>query len=203
MAQAQGNAATTAAAPGERASRGRLIGAGLILVGVVLLALGAFLGPYTYATSIPGKLTVETCSINYKYSSTSSRHARKRTKTRWCYGAFTATDGSAKDLNAELRSDALYKHGDVLDARKTGDTSYQQDQGWVGAVAVGCVWWFGALIPLALGLFGVATGFAYGGAADVTRSQRAASQGLLRTVYVLLAAGVIGFVVSLLVTFFV
>ncbi|MGW1028639.1 hypothetical protein ACWD4J_33980 [Streptomyces sp. NPDC002577] len=202
MTQVHGNAATNAAAPGGRAGLGRLIGAGLILVSLVLLALGAFLGPYTYATSTPGKLTVETCTVSIKYRSTASSSSRKRTKTRWCYGTFTANDGTAKDLNAELKSDALYQRGDVLEARKTGDTSYQQDHGWVGAIAVGCAWWFGALIPLALGLFGTATGFAFGGASDVRRSEQAASQGLLRTVYVMVATGVIGCGVSLLVMFF-
>ncbi|MBC9729912.1 hypothetical protein [Streptomyces sp. TRM68367] len=202
MAQVHGNAEPNAAAPGERAGLGRLIGAGLILVGLVLLALGAYLGPYSYATSTPGKLTVETCTVDYKYRSSTSSSSRKRTKTKWCYGTFTATNGTTKDLNAELRSDALYQRGDVIEALKTGDTSYQQDHGWVGAIAVGCVWWFGALIPLALGLFGTATGFAFGGASDVRRSKQAASQGLLGAVYVLIAVGVIGFVISLLVMLF-
>ena len=201
MAQVHGNAATNAAAPGERTGLGRLIGAGLLLVGLVLLALGAYLGPYTYATSTPGKLTVQTCTVDYKYRSTASS-SRKRTKTRWCYGTFTADDGTVKDLNAELKSDALYQRGHVLEARKTGDTSYELDSGWVGAVAVGCAWGFGALVPLALGLFFTATGFAFGGTSDVHRSGQAAGQGLLRTVYVLIVAGVIGFAVSMLVVFF-
>ncbi|OAH14348.1 hypothetical protein [Streptomyces jeddahensis] len=201
MAHVHGNDTTNATAPRGQAGLGRLIGAGLILVSLALMALGAFLGPYSYATSTPGTLTVETCSVDYKYSSPSSS-SRKRTKTKWCYGTFTATDGTAKDLNAELKSDALYKRGDILEARKTGDTSYQQDHGWVGAIAVGCVWWFGALIPLALGLFGTDTGFAFGGTSDARRSQQAASQGLLGTVYVLIATGLIGFAISLLVMFF-
>ncbi|MGW5611806.1 hypothetical protein ACWEWI_38300 [Streptomyces sp. NPDC003753] len=192
MTQVHGNAATNASASGDRMRLGRLIGAGLILVGLVLLALGAFLGPYTYATSTPGKLTVETCTVDYKYRSTSSS-SRKKTRTRWCYGTFTADDGSVKDLNAELKSDALYQRGHILEARRTGDTSYQLDHGWVGAIAVGCAWWFGALIPLAVGLLGAVTGFS---------SRQSASQALLRTTVILVAVGVVGFAISLLVTFF-
>ncbi|MEU6370731.1 hypothetical protein ABZ876_34690 [Streptomyces sp. NPDC046931] len=202
MTQVHGNTAANSAAPGGQAGLGRLIGAGLILVSIVLLALGAFLGPYRYGSSTPGKLTVQTCTVDYKYRSSTSSSSRKRTKTRWCYGTFTADDGSAKNLNAELRSDALYPRGHVLEARKSGDTSYQQDHGWVGAIAVGCAWWFAALIPLAIGLLGTATGFAFGGTSDVHRARQEASQGLLRTVYVLTAVGVIGFAISLLVVFF-
>ncbi|MGW1162613.1 hypothetical protein ACWD48_31315 [Streptomyces sp. NPDC002519] len=201
MAQVPGNAATNAAAPGERTGLGRLIGAGLILVSLVLLALGAYLGPYTYATSTPGKLTVQTCTVDYKYRKASSS-SRSRTKTRWCYGTFIANDGTVKDLNADLKSDALYQRGHVLEARKTGDISYELDRGWAHAIAVGFAWWFGALIPLALGLFFTATGFAFGGPSDVHRAGQAASQGLLRTVYVLGIVGVIGFAVSILVAFF-
>ncbi|MGW1259150.1 hypothetical protein ACWD5Q_29205 [Streptomyces sp. NPDC002513] len=201
MAQVPGNAATNAAAPGERTGLGRLIGAGLILVGLVLLALGAYLGPYTYATSTPGKLTVQTCTVDYKYRKTSSS-SRSRTRTRWCYGTFIANDGTVKDLNADLKSDALYQRGHVLEARKTGDFSYELDRGWVHAIAVGFAWGFGALIPLALGLFFTATGFAFGGPSDVHRAGQAASQGLLRTVYALGIVGVIGFAVSILVAFF-
>jgi VIT1/CCC1 family predicted Fe2+/Mn2+ transporter len=157
------------------------------------MALGAYLGPYSYATSTPGKLTVETCTVDYKYRSSTSSSSRKRTKTKWCYGTFAATNGT-KDLNAELRSDALYQRGHVIEAIKTGDTSYQQDHGWVGAIAVGCVWWFGALIPLAIGYFGMVTGFS---------SSRAPSQGLLRTSLTLVGVGVIGLIVSVLVAFFV
>ncbi|MEV6741676.1 hypothetical protein AB0N14_34125 [Streptomyces sp. NPDC051104] len=192
MTQVHGNAATNAAVSGDRMRLGRLIGAGLILVGLVLLALGAFLGPYTYATSTPGKLTVETCTVDYKYRGASSS-SRKETRTRWCYGTFTADDGSVKDLNAELKSDALYQRGHVLQARKSGDTSYKLDHGWVGAIAVGCAWWFGALIPLAVGLLGTVTGFS---------SRQPASQALLRTTVILVAVGVVGFAISLLVTFF-
>lgn len=192
MTQVHGNAETNAAVSGDRTRLGRLIGAGLILVGLVLLALGAFLGPYTYATSTPGKLTVETCTVDYKYRGTSSS-SRKKTRTRWCYGTFTADDGSVKDLNAELQSDALYQRGHVLEARKTGDTSYKLDHGWVGAIAVGCAWWFGALIPLAVGLLGTVTGFS---------SRQSASQALLRTTVVLVAVGIVGFAISLLVVFF-
>ncbi|MFF4212704.1 hypothetical protein ACFYZE_25755 [Streptomyces sp. NPDC001796] len=192
MTQVHGNAATNAAVSGDRTPLGRLIGAGLLLVGLVLLALGAFLGPYTYATSTPGKLTVENCTVDYKYRGTSSS-SRKKTRTRWCYGTFTADDGSVKDLNAELKSDALYRRGHVLQARKTGDTSYKLDHGWVGAIAVGCAWWFGALIPLAVGLLGASTGFS---------SNQPASQALLRTTVVLVAVGVAGFAISLLVVFF-
>ncbi|MET8955835.1 hypothetical protein ACWEO4_26005 [Streptomyces sp. NPDC004393] len=202
MTQVHGNTATNAAGPEERTGLGRLIGAGLILVSLVLLALGAFLGPYRYATSTAGKLTVQTCTVDYKYRSSTSSNSQKRTKTRWCYGTFTAADGSANDLNAELKSDALYPRGHIIEARKSGDTSYQQDHGWVSGIAVGCAWWFAALIPLAIGLFFTATGFAFGGPSDVHRAGQAASQGLLRTIYVLTAAGVIGFAISLLVLFF-
>ncbi|MEV7002715.1 hypothetical protein AB0N62_34225 [Streptomyces sp. NPDC093982] len=205
MAQLHGNAPTNAT-PEGRAGLGRLIGAGLILVSVVLLALGAYLGPYSYATSTPGKLTVETCTVDYKSrssSSSTSSSSRKRTKTKWCYGTFTTADGTIKDLNAELRSDALYQRGVVLDAFKTGDTSYQQDHGWVGAVAVGCAWWFGALVPLGIGILSITTGFAFGGTSDFRRAREAASQRLLGTVFVMIAVGVVGLVVSLLVTFFV
>src|SRR6266540_2738342 len=100
MTQVHGNAEPNAASSGERTNLGRLIGAGLILVGLVLLALGAFLGPYTYATATPGKLTVQTCTVDYKYrSSSSSSSSRKKTKTRYCYGTFTSNDGKTKDLN--------------------------------------------------------------------------------------------------------
>ncbi|MER5937481.1 hypothetical protein ABT121_09200 [Streptomyces sp. NPDC001928] len=202
MTQVQGNTAPNAATPGAGAGGpGRLIGVGLILVGVVLLALGAYLGPYSYATSTPGKLTVETCTVDYKYRSSTSSSSRKRTKTKWCYGIFTATDGSTKDVNAELKTDALHQRGEVIEALKTGDTSYQQDHGWVGAIAVGCVWWFGALIPLALGLFATTTGFAFGGPSDFQRARQAAGQGLVSTVYALIAVGVVGFGISLLVMF--
>ncbi|MFE7272673.1 hypothetical protein [Streptomyces sp. NPDC057623] len=193
MTQVQGNAAPNAA-PGDKTGLGRLIGAGLLLVGLVLLALGAYLGPYTYATSTPGKLTVETCTVDYKYRSSTSSSSRKKTKTRWCYGTFTADDGSAKDLNAELKSDALHQRGYVIEAIKTGDTSYQLDHGWVGAIAVGCAWFFGALISLAIGTFGAVTGFVSG---------RSTGQGLFRTCLVLVGVGVVGLVVSLLVAFFV
>ncbi|KUL40258.1 hypothetical protein [Streptomyces regalis] len=159
MTQVHGNASPNAAAPEDRASLGRLIGAGLILVGVVLMALGAYLGPYTYATSTPGKLTVETCTVDYKYRSSTSSSSRKKTKTRWCYGTFTANDGSVKDLNAELKSDALHQRGYVIEALKTGDTSYKPDRGWVGAIAVGCAWFFVGLMPLSIGVLGATTGF--------------------------------------------
>ncbi|WP_217208484.1 hypothetical protein [Streptomyces sp. AC550_RSS872] len=194
MTQVQGNAAPNSAGPGDRTSLGRLIGAGLILVGLVLLALGAYLGPYTYATATPGKLTVDTCTVDYKYRSSTSSSSRKKTKTRWCYGTFTSTDGYVKDLNAELKSDALHQRGYVIDAIKTGDTSYKLDHGWVGAIALGCAWFFGALISLAIGTFGAVTGFISGGAS---------AQGVFRTCLVLVGVGVVGLVVSLLVVFFV
>ncbi|KUN96082.1 hypothetical protein [Streptomyces caeruleatus] len=194
MTQVHGNPAPNAAGPGDRTGLGRLIGAGLILVGLVLLALGAYLGPYTYATATPGKLTVDTCTVDYKYRSSTSSSSRKKTKTRWCYGTFTSADGSVKDLNAELKSDALHQRGYVIEAIKTGDTSYQLDHGWVGAIAVGCAWFFGALIALAIGTFGAVTGFVGGGAS---------AQGLFRTCLVLVGVGVVGLVVSLLVVFFV
>ncbi|MEW2425448.1 hypothetical protein AB0911_33480 [Streptomyces nigra] len=207
MTQAQASSASSGSsgASGSRSTGGlgRLIGVGLLLAGVVLLALGAYLGPYTYATSTPGKLTVETCTVDYKHRSTSSSSSRKRTKTKWCYGTFTATDGSVKDLNAELRSDSLHQRGEVIDALKTGETSYQQDSGWVGSIAVGCAWWFGALIPLALGLLCTTTGFAFGGASDFNRSKRAMAPGLLSTVYTLIAVGIVGVALSFLVMFFV
>ncbi|MDO0911320.1 hypothetical protein QQM39_10790 [Streptomyces sp. DT2A-34] len=193
MTQVHGNAAPNAAEPETRAGLGRLIGAGLILVGVVLMALGAYLGPYTYATSTPGKLTVDTCTVDYKYRSSTSSSSRKKTKTRWCYGTFTANDGSMKDLNAELKSDALHQRGYVIETLKTGDTSYKLDRGWVGAIATGCAWFFGGLMPLAIGYFGVVTGFS---------STRAPSAGLFRTCLVLVVVGVIGLLVSLLVGFF-
>lgn len=193
MTQVHGNAAPDATSPGERTSLGRLIGAGLILVGLVLLALGAYLGPYTYATATPGKLTVETCTVDYKYRSSSSSGSRKKTKTRYCYGTFTSNNGSTKDLNAELKSDALHQRGYVIEALKTGDTTYKQDHGWVGAIATGCAWFFGALIALAIGIFGAVTGFSSG---------RAPSQGLFRTCLTLVVVGVIGLVISLLVAFF-
>ncbi|MET9970706.1 hypothetical protein ABZZ80_33540 [Streptomyces sp. NPDC006356] len=194
MTQVQGNAAPNSAGPGDRTSLGRLIGAGLILVGLVLLALGAYLGPYTYATATPGKLTVDTCTVDYKYRSSTSSSSRKKTKTRWCYGTFTSTDGSVKDLNAELKSDGLHQRGYVIEAIKTGDTSYKLDHGWVGAIAVGCAWFFGALISLAIGTFGAVTGFISGGAS---------AQGVFRACLVLVGVGVVGLVVSLLVVFFV
>ncbi|MFK4869643.1 hypothetical protein ACI3K4_30965 [Streptomyces sp. CSMPJR101] len=207
MTQAQASSASSGSsgASGSRSTGGlgRLIGVGLLLAGVVLLALGAYLGPYTYATSTPGKLTVETCTVDYKHRSTSSSSSRKRTKTKWCYGTFTATDGSVKDLNAELRSDSLHQRGEVIDALKTGETSYQQDSGWVGSIALGCAWWFGALIPLALGLLCTTTGFAFGGASDFNRSKRAMAPGLLSTVYTLIAVGIVGVALSFLVMFFV
>jgi preprotein translocase subunit Sss1 len=193
MTQVHGNAAPNAASPEERTSLGRLIGAGLILVGLVLLALGAFLGPYTYATATQGKLTVETCTIDYKYRSSTSSGSRKKTKTRYCYGTFTSTNGTTKDLNAELKSDALHTRGYVIEALKTGDTTYKQDHGWVGAIATGCVWFFGALIPLAIGFFGAVTGFSSG---------QAPSQRLFRTCLTLVVVGVIGLIISLLVSFF-
>ncbi|MFI7412263.1 hypothetical protein ACIBU0_26675 [Streptomyces sp. NPDC049627] len=193
MTQVHGNAAPNAAAPEDRSNLSRLIGAGLILVGVVLMALGAYLGPYTYATSTPGKLTVDTCTVDYKYRSSTSSSSRKKTKTRWCYGTFTSDDGTVKDLNAELKSDALHQRGYVIEALKTGDTSYKLDQGWVYAIAVGCAWFFGALIALTTGIFATVTGFPFG---------RTPSQGLFRTCLVLVGVGVVGLVVSLLVAFF-
>lgn len=193
MTQVHGNTAPNAAASGDRTGLGRLIGAGLILVGLVLVALGAYLGPYTYATATPGKLTVDTCTVDYKYRSSTSSSSRKKTKTRWCYGTFTSNDGSVRDLNAELKSDALHERGYVIEALKTGDTSYQLDHGWVGAIATGCAWFFGALISLAIGAFGATTGFVGGGAS---------AQGLFRTCLVLVGVGVVGLVVSLLVAFF-
>ncbi|MFI7404687.1 hypothetical protein ACIBW9_30125 [Streptomyces sp. NPDC049541] len=194
MTQVHGNAATNAAATGDRAGRGRLIGAGLILASLVLLALGSYLGPYKYATSTPGELTVQTCTVDYKYrSSSSSSSSRKKTKSRWCYGTFTSDDGKVKDLNAELKSDALYQRGHVIEARRISDVSYMQDQGWAHAIALGCAWWFGALIALAVGLFCAVTGFPYG---------ERESQGLFRTTLVTVGVGVLGLVVSLLVVFF-
>ncbi|WP_406259045.1 hypothetical protein [Streptomyces nigra] len=210
MTQAQASSASSGSsgssgASGSRSTGGlgRLIGVGLLLAGVVLLALGAYLGPYTYATSTPGKLTVETCTADYKHRSTSPSSSRKRTKTKWCYGTFTATDGSVKDLNAELRSDSLHQRGELIDALKTGETSYQQDSGWVGSIALGCAWWFGALIPLALGLLCTTTGFAFGGASDFNRAKQAVAPGLLSTVYTLIAVGIVGVALSFLVMFFV
>ncbi|MFC8248191.1 hypothetical protein [Streptomyces chartreusis] len=202
MTQVQGNPPNTAA-PGDRTGLGRLIGAGLILLSLALLALGAYLGPYTYSSSTQGKLTVETCTVDYKYRSSTSSSSRKKTKTKWCYGTFTSTDGSTKDINAELKSDALHQRGDVIEALKTGDTSYQQDHGWTGATAVGCVWWFAALIPLALGLLSTTTGFAFGGTTDFRNARQTAGQGLINTIYTLITVGVTGFAISLLVMFFV
>ncbi|MGP2440156.1 hypothetical protein [Streptomyces sp. JW3] len=192
MTSVRGSASPDTAAQQNHVRVGRLIGAGLIFVGVVLLALGAYLGPYTYATSTPGKLTVDTCTVEYKYSGTSSK-TRKKTKTRYCYGTFTAADGSHQDLNAELRSDALYQGGDVLAARRTGDTSYQMDHGWTGAIAVGCAWLSGTLIALAIGVSGALTGFASG---------RAADRKLFRGAITVAMVGVVGLVVSLLIVFF-
>ncbi|MEU9395901.1 hypothetical protein AB0D86_38605 [Streptomyces sp. NPDC048324] len=192
MTQVQGNTASDTAARGDRTGLARLIGAGLILVGVVLLGLGAYLGPARYATSTPGKLTVETCTVDYKYRSASSS-SRKKTKTRWCYGTFTADDGSTRDLNAELKSDALYQKGHVLDARRSSDTAYQLDRGWVYAIALACAWGFGALIALATGVFVAVTGFPYG---------EGESRRLFRVCMVLVGVGVLGLAVSLLVTFF-
>jgi len=192
MTQVHGNATPNAAAQDDRTGLSRLIGAGLILVGVVLLALGAWLGPVRYATSTPGKLTVNNCTVEYKYRSASSS-SRKKTKTRWCYGTFTANDGSAKDLNAELRSDAFYQKGHVIDARKSGDTGYQLDKGWLYAIAVGAAWAFGALIALSAGIFTAVTGFPYG---------QSESRGLFKGCMVAAGVGVVGLVVSLLVAFF-
>ncbi|MFE2629493.1 hypothetical protein ACFXDP_16355 [Streptomyces sp. NPDC059374] len=200
MAQAQTSSTSSGSSAG---GLGRLIGVGLLLASVVLLALGAYLGPYTYSAATPGKLTVETCTVDYKHRSSSSSSSRKRTKTRWCYGTFTANDGSVKDLNAELRSDSLHQRGEVIEALKTGDTSYQQDHGWVGSIAVGCAWWFGAMIPLAIGLLCTATGFAFGGASDFNRAKQAGAPGLLSTVYTLIAVGIVGVALSFLVMFFV
>jgi hypothetical protein len=193
MTQVHGNATPDTAAREDRTGLARLIGAGLIIVGVVLLSLGAYLGPVRYATSTPGKLTVETCTVDYKYRGSSSS-SRKRTKTRWCYGTFTADNGSARDLNAELKSDALYQKGHVLDARRSGDTNYQLDRGWVYAIALGCAWGFGALIALATGVFIAVTGFPYG---------EGESQALFRTCLTLVGVGVLGLAISLLVAFFV
>ncbi|MET9383157.1 hypothetical protein ABZY09_19300 [Streptomyces sp. NPDC002928] len=192
MTQVHGNTAPNTAAAGDRTGLGRLIGAGLILVGVVLLSLGAYLGPVRYTTSTPGKLTVDNCTVEYKYRSSSSS-SRKKTKTRWCYGTFTADNGSAQDLNAELKSDALYQRGHVIEARKVSDTSYQLDHGWTYAIAVGCAWGFGALIALASGLFGAVTGFV---------SAQASHQGLFRACFAMVAVGVIGLIISMLVVFF-
>lgn len=193
MTQVQGNAAPNAAAPGDRTSLGRLIGAGLILVGLVLLALGAYLGPYTYATSTPGKLTVETCTVDYKYRSSTSSSSRKKTKTRWCYGTFTSADGSVKDLNAELKSDALHERGYAIEALKTGDTSYKLDRGWVGAIAVGCAWFFGGLMPLSIGVLGATTGFS---------STHPWSRRRFRPYLITTVVAVIGLITSLLVGLF-
>lgn len=192
MTQVHGNTASDTATRGDRTGLARLIGAGLILVGVVLLGLGAYLGPVRYATSTPGKLTVETCTVDYKYRG-SSTSSRKKTKTRWCYGTFTADNGSARDLNAELKSDALYRKGHVLEARRSGDTTYQLDRGWVYAIALGCAWGFGALIALAAGVFVAVTGFPYG---------EGESQRLFRACMMLVGVGVLGLAISLLVTFF-
>jgi hypothetical protein len=192
MTQVHGNTASDTATRGDRTGLARLIGAGLILVGVVLLGLGAYLGPVRYATSTPGKLTVETCTVDYKYRG-SSTSSRKKTKTRWCYGTFTADNGSARDLNAELKSDALYRKGHVLEARRSGDTTYQLDRGWVYAIALGCAWGFGAMIALAAGVFVAVTGFPYG---------EGESQRLFRACMMLVGVGVLGLAMSLLVTFF-
>ncbi|MFC5216063.1 hypothetical protein [Streptomyces coerulescens] len=193
MTQVQGNAAPNAAAPEERTSLGRLIGAALILVGVVLMALGAYLGPYTYATSTQGKLTVDTCTVDYKYRSSTSSSSRKKTKTRWCYGTFTADDGSVKDLNAELKSDALHQRGFVIEAIRTGETSYKPDHGWVGAIAVGCAWFFGGLMPLSIGVLGATTGFS---------STEPWSRRRFRPYLITTLVAVIGLMVSLLVGLF-
>lgn len=193
MTQVHGNAVPDAAAPGDRSSLGRLIGAGLILVGLVLMALGAYLGPYTYATSTPGKLTVETCTVDYKYRSSTSSSSRKTTKTRWCYGTFVSHDGSVKDLNAELKSDALYQRGHVIEAVKTGDTTYKLDRGWVGAIAIGCAWFFGGLMPLSIGVLGATTGFS---------STQPWSRRRFRPYLITTMVAVIGLIVSLLVGLF-
>ncbi|MGW4543873.1 hypothetical protein ACWEOP_39215 [Streptomyces chartreusis] len=189
MTQVRGNPAPNTTAPGDRAGLGRLISAGLILLGLVLLALGAYLGPYSYASSTPGKLTVETCTVDYKYRSSTSSSSRKKTRTKWCYGTFTATDGSAKDINAELKSESLHQRGDIIETLRTGDTSYQQNHGWVGAIAVGGIWWSCSVFPLTIGYFGVVTGFSSG---------QAPGRRLLHTCVTLVVAGGIGLLVSLL-----
>ena len=193
MTQVHGNAEPNAATPGDRTSLGRLIGAGLILVGLVLMALGAYLGPYTYATATPGKLTVDTCTVDYKYRSSTSSSSRKKTKTRWCYGTFTSADGSVKDLNAELKSDALHQRGFVVEAIRTGDTSYKLDHGWVGAIATGCAWFFGGLMPLSIGVLGATTGFS---------STQPWSRRRLRPYLVTTLVAVFGLIISLLVGLF-
>lgn len=193
MTQVHGNAEPNAATPGDRTSLGRLIGAGLILVGLVLMALGAYLGPYTYATATPGKLTVDTCTVDYKYRSSTSSSSRKKTKTRWCYGTFTSADGSVKDLNAELKSDALHQRGFVVEAIRTGDTSYKLDHGWVGAIATGCAWFFGGLMPLSIGVLGATTG---------SSSTQPWSRRRLRPYLVTTLVAVFGLIISLLVGLF-
>ncbi|MDC0772168.1 hypothetical protein [Streptomyces sp. HD] len=192
MTQVHGNPAPNTAAAGDRSSLYRLIGAGLILVGVVLMALGAYLGPYTYATSTPGKLTVDTCTVDYKYRSSTSSSSRKKTKTRWCYGTFTSNDGSVKDLNAELKSD-LHQRGYVIEAIKTGDTTYKLDHGWVGAIATGCAWFFGGLMPLSMGVLAAITGLS----SSYPWSRRRARPYLITSV-----VAVIGLITSLLVRLF-
>ncbi|MEU8852091.1 hypothetical protein AB0C70_39060 [Streptomyces sp. NPDC048564] len=193
MTQVHGNPAPNAAAPTDRTNLGRLIGGGLILVGLVLMALGAYLGPYTYATSTPGKLTVETCTVDYKYRSSTSSSSRKKTKTRWCYGTFTAGDGSVKDLNADLKSDALHQRGYVIEALKTGDASYRLDRGWVGAIAIGCAWFFGGLMPLTIGVLGATTGFS---------STQPWSRRRFRPYLIATLVAVIGLIISLMVGLF-
>ncbi|NUT25207.1 MAG: hypothetical protein HOV84_04615 [Streptomyces sp.] len=193
MTQVHGNPAPDTAAAGDRSSLFRLIGAGLILVGVVLMALGAYLGPYTYATSTPGKLTVDTCTVDYKYRSSTSSSSRKKTKTRWCYGTFTSNDGSVKDLNAELKSDALHQRGYVIETLKTGDTTYKLDHGWLGAIATGCAWFFGGLMPLSMGVLAAITGLS----SSYPWSRRRSRPYIIASV-----VAVIGLITSLLVRLF-
>jgi hypothetical protein len=200
MTQVQGNAAPNAASPGDRTNLGRLIGAGLILVGLVLLALGAYLGPYTHITATPGTLMVNTCTVDYKYGSTSGS-SYKKTKTRHCYGTFISNDGKVRDLNADLKSDSLHRRGYTIEALKTGDTSYKEDHGWVGAIALGCAWWFAALVPLAVGLFCARTGFSFGGAADMNRASRLGGSGFENAMIIMFAVGLLGLMISMFVVF--
>ncbi|WP_159393160.1 hypothetical protein [Streptomyces rimosus] len=179
---------------------GRLIGVGVSLAGLLLIAVGVYVGPYSvWVDGSPGKITVEACATDYHYAN--KQHSGNRTRDIQCYGTFRSDDGRTKDLNASVDSWHKFKEGDLIEVRQVGRSSYVQHS-W-NRLANGVLCLCGGLVVLVLGVLCTVTGYRFRGAPSFDDAWRSVGAGVLRTLMVgVMAAGLIGAVLSGAVLFF-